>query len=75
MNKLIKILQSIGIAITTLLIISVFIGLVSIILMPFVVIFCVGIFMLADFLGEWIVLGIIIGMIIIYFTREIYKNI
>ena len=74
MNKLIKILQSIGIAIITLLIMGTFIGLFSIVLMPFVVILGVGIFMLADFLGEWIVCGIIIGIVIIHFAREIYKN-
>ena len=75
MNKFIKILESIGIAIITLLIMGTFIGLVSVILMPFVAILCAGIFMLADFLGEWVVLGIIICAVIIHFAREIYKNI
>lgn len=75
MNKLIKILQSIAIAIVTLLIMCAFIGLFSIVLLPFVVIMGIGIFMLMEILGEWIVWGIIISIVIIYFAREIYKNI
>ena len=75
MKKLIKILESIGIALIMFLIMCAIIGLVSVILMPFAAILYAGIFMLADFLGEWVVLGIIICAVIIHFAREIYKNI
>ena len=75
MNKFMKILQSIGIAIIFTLIISGFIGLFIAITMPFVVILLTGIFILFDIIGEWIICGIIIGLIIIHFAREIYKNV
>lgn len=75
MNKLIKILQSIGIAITTLLIICGFAGLVSLIILPFASILCVGLIMLSNVLGEWVILGFAIGVVVFYLARQIYKNI
>lgn len=75
MNKLIKILESIGIAIVILLMISAFIGLISIIILPFAAILLVGINMLANIIGEWIVLAIALGVVIAYFAIGIYRNI
>ena len=75
MNKLIKILESIGIAIVILLRISAFIGLISIIILPFAAILWVGINMLANIIGEWIVLAIALGVVIAYFAIGIYRNI
>lgn len=75
MNKLIKILESIGIAIVMFLMISVFMGLISIIILPFVAILLVGINMLANIIGEWIVLAIALGVVIVYFAIGIYRNI
>lgn len=75
MNKLIKILESIGIAIVIFLMISVFMGLISIIILPFAAILLVGINMLANITGEWIVLAIALGVVIVYFAIGIYRNI
>lgn len=75
MNKFIKILESIGIAIIMLLIICGFMGLVSLIILPFASILCVGLIMLSNVLGEWVILGFATGVVIVYFAIGIYKNI
>lgn len=58
-----------------LLIICGFMGLVSIIIIPFASILCVGLIMLSNVLGEWVILGFAIGVVIFYFARQIYKDI
>lgn len=74
MNKFIKILESIGIAIIILLIICGFAGLVSLITLPFALILCVGLIMLSNVLGVWVILVFVIGVVVFYFARQIYKN-
>lgn len=75
MKKLIKILESIGIALIMFLIMCAIIGLLGLIAVPFATIFCVGIWILCDIIGEWAVLGVPIGIAVLYFARQIYKDI
>lgn len=74
MNKLIKILESIGIATIMLLIMCAIIGLVGLLAVPFATIFCVGIWILCDIIGEWVILGVAIGIGVLYFARQ-YMNV
>lgn len=75
MNKLIKILESIGIATITILIACGFIGLLTLILLPFASIFAVLALIIANLLGKWVSIGVIIGIVIISFAIEVYKDI
>lgn len=62
MNKLIKILESIGIATIMLLIMCAIIGLLLVVLSPFVFIFALGAAMLVDVVGDLGILIIVIGI-------------
>lgn len=75
MKKLIKILESIGIALIMFLIMCAIIGLLGLIAVPFVTIFSVGIWILCDIIGEWVILGMAIGIVLIHFAGQIYKYI
>lgn len=75
MNKLIKILESIGIATITVLIACGFIGLLTLILLPFASIFVVLVLIIANLLGRWVCIGVLIGIVIVSFAIEVYKDI
>lgn len=74
MNKLIKILESIGIATITVLIACGFIGLLTLILLPFTSIFAVLALIIANLLGKWVCIGVLIGIVIVSFAIEVYKD-
>lgn len=75
MNKLIKILESIGIATIMLLIMCAIIGLLLVVLSPFVCIFALGATMLVDVVGDLGILIIVIGIVVTWFAIQIYKNV
>ena len=72
MNKLIKILESTSIAAIMFLIMCAIIGLLLVVLSPFVFIFALGAAMLVDVVGDLGILIIVIGIAVTWFC---YTNI
>lgn len=75
MKKLIKILESIGIASIMFLIMCAIIGLLLAVLSPFVCIFALGATMLVNVVGDLGILIIVIGIVVTWFAIQIYKNV
>lgn len=74
MKGLVKILESIGIAAIMFLIMCAIIGLLLVVLSPFVYI-CFRATMLVDVVGDLGILIIVIGIVVTWFAIQIYKNV
>ncbi|MDY4127702.1 hypothetical protein [Peptostreptococcus porci] len=75
MNEVIEVLKSVGIAIIMSFTMYVVAILLVLIILPFAVTFCMVTWVLCDIIGVWTILGITIGIVLIYFARQIYKDI